>query len=327
MTDFELMQKKRMLIVGGSSLLGYKLLDYANDFELYSTYNKNPIYSKDLEAIKINITLEIDCKKILELKPDIIVNTAAMTNVDYCEEHKEDAYNVNVRGAQNLANIAQHLGSKFIHISSDAIFSGGKNSYTEDHEPNPMNVYGKTKLESENVSSIVSNCLILRPSVIFGFIPPKYNKTQDDSVKSMNFAMWVLKKLNEKQMLQVVDDQYNTPTFADNLAENILEMAKKDLKGVFHLSGLSCISRLDFSRKIAKMFGYSYDLITPCSSRELKQSASRSLQACLNCDKIINNGFKLLEIDEAIEIMFKQIKKEQPELVGIISEKHSNFGI
>lgn len=143
----------------------------------------------------------------------------------------------------------------------------------------------------------------------------------------MNFAMWVLKKLNENQMLEIVHDQYNTPTLADNLAENILEMAKKDLKGIFHLSGLSCISRLDFSRKIAKMFGYSYDLITPCSSRELKQSASRSLQACLNCDKIINNGFKLLEIDEAIEIMFKQIKKEQPELVGIISEKHSNFGI
>ena len=321
------MQKKRMLVVGGSSLLGCKLLEYTNDFELHSTYNKNPINFKDLEAVKIDITLKKDCKKILELKPDIIVNTAAMTNVDYCEEHKEDAYNVNVKGAQNLANIAEHIGSKFIHISSDAIFSGEDSSYTEEDVPNPVNVYGKTKLESENVKSIVSDCLILRPSVIFGFIPPKYNKTQDDSVKSMNFAMWVLKKLNEKQMLQVVDDQYNTPTFADNLAENILEMAKKDLKGIFHLSGLSCISRLDFSRKIAKMFGYSYDLITPCSSRELKQSASRSLQACLNCDKIISNGFKLLEIDEAIEIMFKQIKKEQPELVGIISEKHSNFGI
>ena len=118
------MQKKRMLVVGGSSLLGYKLLEYANDFELYSTYNKNPISFKEIESIKIDITLEMDCKKILELKPYIIVNTAAMTNVDYCEEHKENAYDVNVRGAQNLANIAQHLGSKFIHISIDAIFSG-----------------------------------------------------------------------------------------------------------------------------------------------------------------------------------------------------------
>ena len=76
------MQKKRMLVVGGSSLLGYKLLESANDFELYSTYNKNPISFKEIESIKIDITLEMDCKKILELKPDIIVNTAAMTNVD-----------------------------------------------------------------------------------------------------------------------------------------------------------------------------------------------------------------------------------------------------
>ena len=181
--------------------------------------------------------------------------------------------------------------------------------------PNPVNVYGKTKLESENVKSIVSDCLILRPSVIFGCVPSKYNRTQDNSVKSMNFAMWVLKKLNENQMLQIVHDQYNTPTLADNLAENILEMIKKDSRGIFHLAGLSCISRLDFSRKIAKMFGYSYDLISPCSSSELKQIASRSLRACLNCDKAVRNGFNLLGIDQAIGIMFKQIKKDQPELV------------
>jgi dTDP-4-dehydrorhamnose reductase len=239
-----------------------------------------------------------------------------MTNVDYCEKFKEDAYNVNVIGTKNLAKIAQQIGSKFIHISSDAVFSGEKNCYVEDDKPNPVNIYGTTKLESEKIASKVSNCLILRPSVIYGWIPSEYIQTRDNSIKSMNFALWILKKLNEKQELSIVNDQFNTPTLADNLAENIIEMTKKDMQGIFHTSGLSCINRLDFSKKIAKVFGYSYDLITSCSSSELKQIATRPLKSCLNCKKIVKNGIKLLQIDEAIGIMFNQVKKEQPELVG-----------
>jgi len=315
------MQKKRLLIVGGSSLLGYKLLKNANDFELCSTYNKNPINVENVETVKLDITSKNECKKILDLKPNIIVNTAAMTNVDYCEKFKEKAYNVNVIGTENLADIAEHLGSKFIHISSDGIFSGKKNYYVEGDEPNPVNNYGKTKLESEKIAFKVSNCLILRPSVIFGWQPFNHIKGKYDSIKSMNFALWVLKKLSNNQELSIVDDQFNTPTLADNLAENIVEMVKKDMSGIFHASGLSCINRLDFSKKIAKAFGYSYDFINPCSSEELKQIATRPLRSCLNCDKLTKKGIRLLQIDQAIEIMFNQIKKEQPEFLALTSEK------
>ncbi|QLH05768.1 SDR family oxidoreductase [Nitrosopumilus ureiphilus] len=315
------MNKKRMLVVGGSSLLGYKLLENGSCFELYSTYNKNLIVSKNTEIIKINIVDEKDCQKILELKPDIIVNAAAMTNVDYCEQFREEAYEVNVIGTKNLAKIAQQLGSKFIHISTDAVFSGEKNQYVEDDEPNPVNIYGKTKLESEKIASEVSNYLILRPSVLFGWMPSKYLQVRDNSVKTRNFALWILKKLNEKQKLSIVDDQFSTPTLADNLAENIIELIKKDMQGVFHTSGLSCINRLDFSKKIAKTFGYLDNFIVPCSSKELKQIAIRPLQSCLNCEKIVKKGIKLLEIEQAIEIMHNQIKKEEPELIGETSEK------
>ncbi len=310
-----------MLIVGGSGLLGYKLLQNASDFELYSTYNKNLIFSKNTESIKMNIVDKIDCQKIFEIKPDIIVNTAAMTNVDYCEQFKDEAYDVNVIGTKNLAEIAQKLGCKFIHISTDAVFSGTENHFIEEDKPDPLNIYGKTKLESEKIASKVSDYLILRPSVLFGWIPSKYLQNRDNSVKRMNFALWVLKKINEKQKLTIVDDQFSTPTLADNLSENIVEMTKKDIQGVFNASGLSCISRLDFSKKIVKKFGYPDNLITPCSSIELKQLAKRSLKSCLNCDKIIKNGINLLKIDQAIEIMYNQIKKVEPELIGKISEK------
>ncbi|MCV0410561.1 SDR family oxidoreductase [Nitrosopumilus sp.] len=313
------MSKKRMLVVGGSSLLGYKLLANASDFELFSTYDKNLIFSKNAELIKMNIVDQVDCQKILEIKPDIIVNVAAMTNVDYCEQFRNEAHNVNVMGTKNLAKIAQNLGCKFIHISTDAVFSGEKNHFVEEDKPNPINVYGKTKLESEKIASKVTNYLILRPSVLFGWIPLKNLQVRDNSVKKMNFALWVLKKLNEKQKLSIVDDQFSTPTLADNLSENIVKMTKKDMQGIFHASGLSCINRLDFSKKIAKKFGYSDNLITPCSSIELKQIAKRSLKSCLNCDKIVRNGMNLLEIDQAIEIMYTQIKKEEPELIDVTS--------
>ena len=305
-----------MLIIGGSSLLGYKLLENVKNFELYATYNKNLIQSENAEIIKINITNKKDCHKILELKPDIIVNTSAMTNVDYCEQFEDEAYDVNVNGTRNLANIAQQIGCKFIHISSDAVFSGDNSRYREEDRPNPINTYGKTKLESEKIASKVSNHLILRPSVLFGWMPINNIQTRDKSIKPMNFALWVIRKLFEKQKLSIVDDQFNTPTLADNLSENIIKMITKDVHGIFHATGLSCINRLDFSRKLAERFGYSNRLISSCSSTELKQIAKRSKQSCLNCDKIIKKGMNLLEIDQSIKIMYDQIKKEEPRIIG-----------
>ena len=308
--------KKKILVIGGSSLLGYKILTNANNFELYSSYNKNLINHENLETIKIDITNKKNCEKILKLNPDVIINTAAITNVDYCEKYEKNAFDVNVNGVKNIAKIAQKLGSKLIHISSDAVFSGERKFYTEEDKPNPINIYGKTKLESEKIVSKVENSIILRPSVIFGWIPYEYIKTSDESRKTMNFGLWVLDQLNKKNKISIVNDQFNTPTLADNLAENIHKIVIKDIAGIFHLSGLSCISRLDFSKKIAKTFGYSNDLISPISSKELKQIAPRNLQSCLKCDKIIQKGVNLLKIDQAIEKMHNEIKLEQPEIIG-----------
>ena len=308
--------KKKILVIGGSSLLGYKLLSNTNNFELYASYNKNLINLKNIETLKIDITNEKNCEKILNLKPDIIINTAAITNVDYCEKFEKNAFDVNVTGTKNIAKIAEKLGSKLIHISTDAVFSGNKKFYAEEDRPNPISVYGKTKLESEKIISKVTDSIILRPSVIFGWIPFEYIKTRDESRKTMNFGLWVLDQLYKNNKMLIVNDQINTPTLADNLAENIFKIIKKDLTGIFHLSGLSCISRLDFSKKIAKTFGYSNNLISSISSEKLKQIAPRTLESCLKCDKIVQNGVDLLKIDQSIEKMYNQIKLEKPEIIG-----------
>ena len=300
--------KKKMLVIGGTSLLGYKLLSNTNDFEIYASYNKNLINLKNVETLKIDITNIKNCKKILNLKPDIIINTAAITNVDYCEKFERNAFDVNVTGTKNIAEIAEKLGSKLIHISTDAVFSGDKKFYVEEDKPNPISVYGKTKLESEKIVSKVNDSVILRPSVLFGWVPFEYVKTIDESRKTMNFGLWVIDQLYKNNKISIVNDQINTPTLADTLAENIIEIIKKDLTGIFHLSGLSCISRLDFSKKIAKTFGYSDNLISSISSEKLKQIAPRTLESCLNCDKIVQNGVNLLNIDQSIEKMYNQIK-------------------
>ena len=305
-----------MLVIGGTSLLGYKLLSNTNDFELYASYNKNLINLKNVETLKIDITNIKNCEKIFDLKPDIIINTAAITNVDYCEKFERNAFDVNVTGTKNIAKIAEKLGSKLIHISTDAVFSGSKKFYVEEDKPNPISVYGKTKLESEKIISKVNDSVILRPSVLFGWIPFEYVKTKDESRKTMNFGLWVIDQLYKNNKMSIVNDQINTPTLADNLAENIIEIIKKDLTGIFHLSGLSCISRLDFSKKIAKTFGYSDNLISSISSEKLKQIAPRTLESCLKCDKIVQNGVNLLKIDQSIEKMYNQIKLEKPEIIG-----------
>ena len=308
--------KKKMLVIGGTSLLGYKLLSNTNNFELYASYNKNLINLKNVETLKIDITNKKNCEKILNLKPDIIINTAAITNVDYCEKFEKNAFDVNVTGTKNIAEIAEKLGSKLIHISTDAVFSGSKKFYVEEDNPNPISVYGKTKLESEKIVSKVTDSVILRPSVLFGWIPFEYIKTKDESRKTMNFGLWVIDQLYKNNKMSIVNDQINTPTLADNLAENIIEVIKKDLTGIYHLSGLSCISRLDFSKKIAKTFGYSDNLISSISSEKLKQIAPRTLESCLKCDKIVQNGVNLLNINQSIEKMYNQIKLEKPEIIG-----------
>ena len=308
--------KKKMLVIGGTSLLGYKLLSNTNNFEIYASYNKNLINLKNVETLKIDITNIKNCEKILNLKPDIIINTAAITNVDYCEKFERNAFDVNVTGTKNIAEIAEKLGSKLIHISTDAVFSGDKKLYVEEDKPNPISGYGKTKLESEKIISKNSDSVILRPSVLFGWIPFEYIKTKDESRKTMNFGLWVIDQLYKNNKMSIVNDQINTPTLADNLAENIIEIIKKDLTCIFHLSGLSCISRLDFSKKIAKTFGYSDNLISSISSEKLKQIAPRTLESCLKCDKIVQNGVNLLKIDQSIEKMYNQIKLEKPEIIG-----------
>ena len=310
--------KKKICIVGASGLLGYKIIHSCNDYDIFGTYNQTQIEHDHVHLIQLDITNPADCEKIIEIKPDYIVNTAAITNVDYCEKYKEKAHLVNVIGTRNIAKIAKKLNCKLVHISTDGIFSGNDLNYKEDDSPNPVNYYGQTKLESENEVKILDDYLILRTNVLYGYVSKNIINSRSDYLKPINFGLWVLSELHKNKNIRIVNDQFSNPTLADNLARIIMDCIKINLVGTFHCTDLTCVSRLNFSKKIAEKFGFSENLITEISLKDLNLLAPRPSKTCLDCSKIIKNGINLSSLDDALDTMYNQIKKEDPSMDSLI---------
>ena len=298
----------KLLIIGSSGLVGSKLAALAakHGFEAYSTTNKRKTSLPRVSPLDItdrNATLRL----VKEIRPRVVVNTAAITNVDYCETHREEAQKVNVEGVSNLVEAASENNARLIHISTDYVFDGSIGHYTEDDVPRPLNFYGQTKLESEKIVSKLSSYGIARPSVIYGWTAPETSGLASDSVKPMNFAMFVVHKLKMNEIVKVVRDQYSSPTFADNLAEALLRLARHPGNGIFHTAGRSCLSRYEFAVKMAESFGYSTRLVQPVFSSEFKQLATRPKNTCLQVERAQKTlGMTFLTTEEGVMEMMKQ---------------------
>jgi len=311
---------RKLLVLGASGLTGYKLLQLARQkFEAYGTYNSRSITQYKNESLfKLEIKKDEDLRKIFrDIKPDIVVNTIALHNVDYCEHHQDEAFYVNSKAVGIIANICNNIGSRLIQISTDFVFDGQKGNYSELDVPNPLNAYGKSKLEGEIQAKKCASYLIIRPSVIYGWTPLETQGLTSSSGKPMNFALWALLKMNKGEMLNIVNDQFTSPTLADVLATIALKFAIKETNGLYHVAGTACINRYDFTKSIADMMGYSTTLIKPINSNSLTQTAKRPMNSCLNCEKIQNDlEYSLPGIDESLSIMKSQIEIESPNLLG-----------
>lgn len=308
--------KKRICLIGANSLLGSKILEKNKIFDIQSTINNIINYNKINEVIKLDITNKENCTIISKLKPDIIINTAAITDLDFCEKNQVLAKNVNIKGVENLVEISKQIGCKMIHISTDGIFHGKDQKYVEDDTPNPINYYGKTKLESEKIVSKLDDFLIFRTSVLYGFLSKDMLETRSKYSKSMNFGLWVVDKLHQSKNIQIVNDQFSNPTLADNLVEIIFQSIEKNLIGIYHATDIGCVSRFDFVQRIAKKFNYNLDFIQETSSKKLNQFAKRSSKTCLDCSKISNEGIKIYNLDYSLEKFYQQVKNEDASLIS-----------
>ena len=298
----------RFLIIGGGGQLGSKILNYAlGGHEIYVTYLTRKPTIKEDRAIELDKTNNSIVKKIVKrLAPDTVIDTAALHSVDYCETNREAAKKVNVMGTRNVAAACKENEAKMVFISTDYVFDGEKGNYKEDDPTNPINYYGQSKLEAETIiKKTCEDYIIARPSVIYSWIPS--NQTQSSSGKPLNFAMWLSQKLERGEPVNIVSDQYSSPTLADNLAETLLAMCVKNVTGLYHVAGGTKLNRYEFSVKLAEKMSYDKKLITPIETSQLKQKARRPMDSSLSVEKIekILNT-KLPTFDEALNIFRKQ---------------------
>jgi len=300
----------RLLVIGGSGLLGFKLAELAVDqFETHATYNFRPVKLEGCNFVKLDKTLRDDTLAIVKrVKPDVVIDTAALHNVDYCETHRDEAWRVNVEGTRNVVDVCKEIGAKMIFISTDYVFDGKKGFYSEEDAPNPLHYYAQTKLEGENVVKEADiEYAIARPSVIYGWNPSELAGLKSSSGKSMNFVIWAVNKLRKKEEINIVTDQYSSPTLADNLAEVLLVLSKSKKQGVYHTAGKSCLNRFSFAKKIAEVFEFDGSLIKPVTSDMFKQAAERPKRCCLDVSKAERElKVKFLTAEEGLMRMKEQ---------------------
>lgn len=234
---------------------------------------------------------------IVKLRPDVIIHTAAYTDVDGCETNRDLARKLNAEATKQFALAADEIGTHLTYISTDYVFDGEKGRYKEDDKPNPISHYGLTKLEGENnVRTSSEEWCIVRTSAIYGWGGEK-----------KNFATWLLDNLFAGTQVKVVTNQHVSPTLNTNLAEMVLEISKKRLTGVIHAAGASRVSRYDFAVELAKVFDQDPSLIKQAKMEEMAWVAKRPKDSSLDvsrCMEFLES--KPLEVLEALRVMKEQ---------------------
>ncbi|MFZ7115497.1 MAG: dTDP-4-dehydrorhamnose reductase [Bacteroidota bacterium] len=264
---------KTILITGSNGLLGQKII-YAlrnrPDVKCISTSRgENRMKVKDgYEYASMDITDLNSVESVFQkYKPDVVINTAAMTNVDACESNRDEAWLLNVQSVEHIILACKKHGSHLIHLSTDFVFDGRKGPYIETDEPNPLSFYAHTKYEGEKlIHASGIPAAILRTIIIYGAV--------DDNSRS-NVVLWVINSLKNKKPITVINDQFRSPTLAEDLADACISAALKQAVGIYHVSGREVMNILDIAKIVADYFELDKGLIIPVSSAELKQPAVR----------------------------------------------------
>jgi dTDP-4-dehydrorhamnose reductase len=269
----------KVLITGASGQLGTDLCRILQDVQVI------PLTHADLEITDMNSVKAAFTSR----RPDVVINTAAYVRVDDCETEKDRAFSINAIGARNVAVIAQNLGAKLLHISTDYVFGGESEprtpSYSEFDTPVPPNVYGKSKLAGEHfVRHLCNKCFIVRTSGLFG--------VAGASGKGGNFVETMLRLAREKDELRVVDDQVFSPTYTYDLARKIAQLIGTEYYGIFHITNRGPCSWYKFAKEILRLAGLKSPVI-PVSSCQYPQKARRPSFSVLD-----NYHLRLLDMDD-----------------------------
>jgi len=247
-------------------------------------------------GVHLDIRSKSSIKKVLsDIDPDVILNLAALTDVDGCELDPQQAKDINFSGVKNLC---RDFSGHFIQISTDYVFDGKSGPYSEEDEPNPKSVYGKTKLFADNwLLDNYSKSTIIRTNILYS-----YTKRTKAS-----FLKWVVDSLNDNQNIKVVNDQWNNPTWTESLSSVISKIIDNQAFDLYHYGDRDILNRFDFSILISKVFNLDSSLIMPISSDELNQIAPRPRKSGLITKKFES---ELGIIPKSVETCLNEIRKQ-----------------
>lgn len=297
----------KVLITGSNGLLGQKLLHKLRkdiSVELVATsIGDNRVSEKEgYKYLSLDITNKSEVEDIIFFeKPDVIINTAAMTNVDDCEDNKQECDALNVDAVKYLSDCANEINTHLIHISTDFIFDGENGPYSEDDIPNPLSYYGLSKLKSETLL-LESSCkwTVLRTIIVFG-VAEKLSKG--------NLILWAKGALEKGDPLNIVDDQFRAPTIAEDLADACVLSFQKRKYGIYNASGKNIMSIYEIVERIARHYNYSTENLNRISTSTLNQLATRPPKTGFILDKSIKVlGYNPHSFEECLTIIDKQLK-------------------
>ena len=303
------MGMKKILVTGSNGLLGQKLvhliLDHSNNILLATSKGENRLKSRsDFEYRSLDITKKNRVDSIVsEFEPDVLINSAAMTNVDACESNKENCIALNVDGVKNLVAACENHNTHLIHVSTDFVFDGKAGPYSENDQPNPLSFYGQSKYDSELIvsNSSLSKWSIARTIIIYGIV---------ENMSKSNIVLWAKSALESGSELKIVDDQFRSPTYADDLAKGCLLIAEKEKNGIYHLSGKESMSILELVYKVADFYGLDKSTISPVKSESLNQAAKRPPVTGFVLDKANKElGYYPLSFNDGLKLLSKEIEE------------------
>ncbi|MEM8893576.1 MAG: NAD(P)-dependent oxidoreductase [Bacteroidota bacterium] len=297
----------KILITGANGLLGQKLVSLISSEEedqLIATGrgpNRNPEDGASYVYREMDITDADQTKKVIgEEQPDVVINTAAMTNVDQCEEDHEGCWLMNVTAVEHLISACKASGAFLLHLSTDFIFDGANGPYNEEAKPNPISYYGDSKLAAEEL--IVNSGIdwaMARTVLVYGIA---------HDMSRSNIILWVKKSLEDQKQIFVVNDQWRTPTLAEDLAEGCYLISKQKAKGIFNISGKDFLTPYEMAIKTADYFELDKSFITETDGSRFTQKAKRPPRTGFILDKAYNVlGYAPRSFDEGIGILAKQL--------------------
>ncbi|MGD1844078.1 MAG: SDR family oxidoreductase [Salibacteraceae bacterium] len=298
----------KILITGANGMLGQKLV-YAGlqdpNLDIIATGRcpNRLVQTQGYTYLEMSIT---DSERVhavfQEHRPDVVINCAAITQVDYAEENPSECWRVNVDAVKILLKATAAVSGKFIQVSTDFVFDGTQEPYRETSVVNPVNYYGKSKAEAEK--------LVRKSGLAFGIVRTILVYGVTDHLSRSNAVLWAIRSLREGKAIRVVEDQFRTPTLVEDLAAGILAIVRRNKKGTFHIAGKDRMSIHQLVIAVSEAFGLTNDAVTPVATASLNEPARRPPCTSFDLSKAKEHlDFEPRSFSEGLQLVAQQLEK------------------